>query len=224
MMLSQSYANDNLSMRSQTLLKEPYRYIPSLVEAANANCFVFSMDTDGIIQYASENVLAVIGLQTRDMVGRSFDEFLSSNSQNDRVRNGCWHSMPKSSVVNCHCELLNSDHVPFAADMRCSGIFERDELVGLAAFVEAHSHTALENSGEERQQERDRIRKLVDQLSDAEREVVDLVVAGQMNKSMAKMLGVAVRTIEARRSRAMAKLQVRSLPDLVKTWLIYTNQ
>ena len=221
-MLSPTYTDNSSTMRSNVHLKEPYKYIPALVESANANCFVFSMTSDGIVQYASDNVSTLLGISARDIVGHSFDEFLSDDPLNERVRNKCWQVIPNDAVLNCQCELLNRDGTMLSADMRCMGIYEHDEVVGLVAFVQ--SQVKEPGDSEEKQQERARVKKLVDQLSGAEREVVDLVVEGHMNKSMAKMLGVAVRTIEARRSRAMTKLQVRSLPDLVKTWLLYTNK
>lgn len=58
-------------------------------------------------------------------------------------------------------------------------------------------------------------------LSLGERQVVELAIDGHMNKAMARMLGVAVRTIEARRARAMQKLGVRSISELVRVWLVY---
>jgi DNA-binding NarL/FixJ family response regulator len=56
-------------------------------------------------------------------------------------------------------------------------------------------------------------------LSDVERQVVELVVDGHMNKKMAAVLEVAVRTIESRRSRAMTKMKATSLSHLVQMWL-----
>lgn len=221
-MLSPTYTENNSTTRFSAQLKEPFKYVPALVESANSNCFVFSLTNDGIVQYASDNVSALLGINSRDIVGHSFDEFLSDDPVNERVRAKCWQVIPNNAVLNCQCELLNKDGTMLSADMRCSGIYEDDEIIGLVAFVQ--SQVKEPSDSEEKQQERARVKKLVDQLSGAEREVVDLVVAGHMNKSMAKMLGVAVRTIEARRSRAMTKLQVRSLPDLVKTWLLYTGQ
>jgi FixJ family two-component response regulator len=52
-------------------------------------------------------------------------------------------------------------------------------------------------------------------LTPREREVLPLVVAGQMNKQVAARLGTAEKTIKVHRARVMQKLQVRTLAELV---------
>jgi len=53
-------------------------------------------------------------------------------------------------------------------------------------------------------------------LTEREREVVNEVVAGKTNKEIAKALGVTPQAIDARRSRAMSKLGVGTVPQLVE--------
>jgi len=59
------------------------------------------------------------------------------------------------------------------------------------------------------------------QLSQREREVMDLVVAGQPNKVIAHRLKIALRTVEIHRARVMEKTGARSLSELVRMtiWL-----
>lgn len=54
------------------------------------------------------------------------------------------------------------------------------------------------------------------QLSAPERQVLNLVLGGHPNKRIASMLGVSQRAVEDRRSRVMQKLDVSTLPDLVR--------
>lgn len=54
------------------------------------------------------------------------------------------------------------------------------------------------------------------QLSAPERQVLNLVLAGYPNKKIASSLGVSQRAVEDRRSRVMQKLNVFTLPDLVR--------
>lgn len=61
-------------------------------------------------------------------------------------------------------------------------------------------------------------------LSIGEVEVIKLVIDGQLNKTIAKKLGVAIRTVESRRSKAMSKLGVTTVPDLVKLWCSFQNR
>lgn len=54
------------------------------------------------------------------------------------------------------------------------------------------------------------------QLTPPERSVLNQVLQGEANKSIAANLGVSRRTVEDRRARIMQKLEVASLADLVR--------
>ncbi len=56
-------------------------------------------------------------------------------------------------------------------------------------------------------------------LSQREREVLDLLIEGKANKVIAHELGISVRTVEVYRANVMTKMQVRSLPQLVRAAL-----
>ncbi len=57
-------------------------------------------------------------------------------------------------------------------------------------------------------------------LSRREREVLDQLIIGRQNKMIAYELGISPRTVEIHRSRVMAKMQAKSLPQLVRMALI----
>lgn len=56
-------------------------------------------------------------------------------------------------------------------------------------------------------------------LTPRERQVLDLVVASKPNKIIADILGISIKTVELHRANMMAKLGVRSVPDLMKVAL-----
>jgi FixJ family two-component response regulator len=59
-------------------------------------------------------------------------------------------------------------------------------------------------------------RRHLDTLTDREREVLELVVAGKLNKQIADGLGISVKTVEVHRARVMEKMAVGSVAELVK--------
>ncbi len=64
--------------------------------------------------------------------------------------------------------------------------------------------------------ERTRIQELVDHLTPREREVLELVVLGKLNKQIAAELGASEKTIKVHRGRVMQKMQVFSVAELVR--------
>jgi FixJ family two-component response regulator len=64
--------------------------------------------------------------------------------------------------------------------------------------------------------ERTRIQALVGDLTPREREVLELVVLGRLNKQIAAKLGASEKTIKVHRGRVMQKMQVFSVAELVR--------
>lgn len=56
----------------------------------------------------------------------------------------------------------------------------------------------------------------VDSLTQREREVLALIVAGKLNKQIADELGISIKTVEVHRSRVMEKMSANSVAELVQ--------
>ena len=69
-----------------------------------------------------------------------------------------------------------------------------------------------------REQQRDsaELRQRYDTLSVREREVMNLVVSGMLNKQIAAELGASEATVKMHRSQVMKKMLAKSLPELVR--------
>lgn len=79
-----------------------------------------------------------------------------------------------------------------------------------------HSALAEDNRLRSEDSQRATLSTRYDSLTDREREVMLMVVAGKANKVIALDLNLSQRTVEIHRARVMEKMQARSLADLVK--------
>ncbi len=98
---------------------------------------------------------------------------------------------------------------------------------GACDFIEKPFHNAdllarieraleLDSQIAARQQRDNAIASRLEQLTQREREVMQLVVAGKLNKQIADELDISMKTVEAHRARVMEKMGVRTLAELVK--------
>lgn len=82
-------------------------------------------------------------------------------------------------------------------------------LQAIADAVEQHGQDLL------RRDAADAFGSRLDSLSPREREVMQHVIAGRLNKQIAADLGIAEKTVKVHRGRMMAKMRVRSVAELV---------
>ncbi len=89
--------------------------------------------------------------------------------------------------------------------------FEDRELLGVI-------RTALERHATSRQarRENDEVGRRIALLTRREREVMDGVLAGRLNKQIGLQLGIAEKTVKVHRARVMTKMGVSSVAELVR--------
>jgi two-component system, LuxR family, response regulator FixJ len=75
---------------------------------------------------------------------------------------------------------------------------------------------ALERSGEGEDGDAAAIAARIASLSERERQVLEGLIAGHSNKTIANDLGISPRTVEVYRSNLMTKMQARSLSELIR--------
>lgn len=63
---------------------------------------------------------------------------------------------------------------------------------------------------------KEEIQMRIDQLTPRERDVLDLIAEGELNKQIAHRLGIAQRTVEVHRANIMEKMNAKSAADLIR--------
>jgi FixJ family two-component response regulator len=97
-----------------------------------------------------------------------------------------------------------------ALDFLQKPVDERELLDGIGRALH-RSHEARAEDGV-----RAEIRGRIDSLTRREREVLDLVAAGLLNKQIGERLGVSEKTVKVHRGRVMQKMAAGAVADLVR--------
>ena len=95
-----------------------------------------------------------------------------------------------------------------------------DELLIVALQNAVRQHV---RSRERHQADRE-ARERYAQLSEREREVLGLIVAGLTNKEIGRALDVSPRTVETHRANLFAKLQAESLAQLIRSYAVLVDE
>lgn len=84
---------------------------------------------------------------------------------------------------------------------------------------------ALENAAQRRSEfsQREHNQSLLERLTPRERQVLDLIAAGRLNKQIADDLSISIKTVEAHRANIMDKFEVRTMADLMRKFLTSRN-
>lgn len=189
---------------------------------------VFIVDDDPAFRESLAILILSMGLKSKTY--ESGDEFLRSF---DESRPGCVIldvRMPKLSGLAlqeklakfplCPPIIILTGHaeVPTALRALKQGAVEFLQKTFSETELREAIQRAIALDVEHRQEhlKRESLQERLALLSRPEREVLDLVLAGYPNKRVASALGVSQRAVEDRRARVMQKLDVKTLPDLVR--------
>jgi FixJ family two-component response regulator len=189
---------------------------------------VFIVDDDESFVRALERLLRAEGFATRSWT--SVTTFLAEHDAN---LPGCLVTdlvMPDMSGIELQRRLLAQgclrpivfitgagDMSTAVEGMRMGAVSFLPKPVLRPSLVEAlREALAKDSKTRVAYTERQRVRELLESLTGRERQVLELVAQGLLNKQIAAALGTAEKTIKVHRGRLMHKMQVKSAAALVQ--------
>jgi two-component system response regulator DctR len=128
----------------------------------------------------------------------------------DRMRHLPWQAAVPVIFLSGHAD------VPTAVDAVKRGAFDFCEKPFSDNALVDRVEQALDRSAQVLAQQRVKreLQQRLDSLTDRERDVMDLVIAGLPNKLVADQLNISVRTVEVHRSRVFDKMGAKSAVEL----------
>jgi FixJ family two-component response regulator len=189
---------------------------------------VYVVDDDLSVRESLEELIAIAGLQPETFA--SGEEFL----RRERVRHACCllldytlpdlnglqiqeriaASRPEMPIIfiTGHCDVPTTVKAMKAGAVEfLTKPFNAEILLGAIKSAIQRSHAALLHK-----EHMFALQACYLSLTVREREVMDLVVRGFLNKQIAAELGITEFTVKVHRGRAMKKMRADSLADLVK--------
>ena len=195
---------------------------------ADARPTIFVVDDDASVRDAISNLLEAVGLRAK--LFASTEEFWKAPRPNGPSCLVLDVRLPGVSGLEFQEQLAKANlslpiifitahgDVPMTSRAMKAGAieflmkpFQKEDL--LAAV---HHGLDRDRIRREEQAEVSILQSRVEQLTSREREVMDLVVTGLINKQIGAQLGLSEVTVKIHRSRVMQKMEAASLADLVR--------
>jgi FixJ family two-component response regulator len=188
----------------------------------------FLVDDDKAVLNALARLLKTTGYETRAFT--SPQDFLAAYNS---TLPGCIIldlSMPGLDGLALQRELAERQPVPQVIFLTGTGDIARGvqamkagavdfltKPVDPAALLKAVERARAEDEkARSALKDRELVDRLIARLTPRERQVLDYVVLGRLNKQIAATLGTVEKTIKVHRGRVMAKMEVRSVAELVR--------
>ena len=210
--------NSEKSNDPERLLSQPERWLVLLGSGDKSEFFFYTMDLNHNLRFVSDSVFSISNIHATDWLNKSVIPALTDHVWNQRLprsstefnpntvyrtRVEVWDSEAKRVKLETWWRLITLNNLPIG-------------VVGMAKRFERQNVQEVSTGPVELSE----LKRRIETLTSREVEVVKLVVRGELNKSIAKQLSIAMRTVEARRSKAMEKLGVRRLSDLIRVWIL----
>lgn len=121
--------------------------------------------------------------------------------------------------------LTGHGDVPMAVRALKNGAFDfiQKPFNGQELLDQVHSALELDRLNRRKHNEKDNLRSHFEALTNREREIMELVVAGHSSKRIGNTLGISSKTVDIHRSNIMRKLNIKTVAELVQSRLSLEN-
>lgn len=176
--------------------------LKALIESVGLRCETFRSPTEYLQRSPIKGpTCLILDVRLQKMSGLDFQAELAREPKSDPVIIMSGHGDIPMSV-----RAMKAGAVTFLT----KPLREQDLLDAVFTALEQHRAKV------EHEEKYDELRGRIEKLSMREREVLPLVTAGLLNKQIASQLGRSEVTVKVHRHKMMAKLQAKTLPDLVR--------
>jgi len=206
----------------ERVLTRPTPDFAAIANAENSDFILYTTNLDRQLTYMSKSSWNVCRLNFENWRKRSFAPMFTDDPANQFYKNFDDRTLVPNQIQLLDCEIFTDEGDRVRLEVRRTLILYQDEpigVIGITRRIRKDPPQLLETRSVHWKFDF----LLVELLSSGERYVVESVVQGELNKNIAKRCNVTERTIESRRARAMSKLGVKSLPDLVRYWVEYSS-
>ena len=174
----------------------------------------FSNDANADLLYISDSVEEVLGFSSEQLIGRKYTDFLVGDQLNSDIPelrrrrfSGDTSHESLRAVKNCDQEVRV---------LKVQTFGEMDESGNVIAnHGIAEDITDAYQKYQELRRHFGELEEITQKLSERERTVLELVMAGRLNKTIASELEITVRGVERIRSRLMTKFSANTSAQLV---------
>ncbi len=193
---------------------------------------VFIIDDDDEVRSALALLMESVGMPVE-----TFESAQAFSQQFDPLRSGCLvldvrmkgmsgldlqEHLSKEAIYPPIIIITGHGDVPMAVRAVKAGAIDFIEKPFNDQILLDSIHRAIEQDAQRRGKAMQlaEIEKRLERLTPREREILNQVVSGKRNKTIAFDLEISQSTVEAHRSKVMEKMQARSLSDLMRMMLV----
>lgn len=174
----------------------------------------FSNDANSDLLYVSDSVEEVLGYPRDQIIGRKYTDFLAGSKLNNDIPEQRARRFSGDQTHESFRAVMNRNQEIRVLKVQTFGETDESGTV-IANHGIAEDVTDAYQKYQELRQRVGELDAIGDKLSEREKTVLELVVAGRLNKTIASELEITVRGVERIRSRLVTKFSAKSSAQLV---------